>query len=274
MEGDDGNERVLHWLREIHLMLWQARNGLIVPQRAALDAAGGGVTTDPNFSSVVLLAGFDGTNGAHAFSDESSKAHGAATFGGSGSFQAQLSNTQVKFGTASLETFSSGTPGGLSWPDSADWAFANGLFTVECFIYPTGLSGIQQFVGQWGSTGSLGWIFYVNSTTLKFNCSTTGSDNNADLSGGTLTNNVWHHIVVGFDGTTYRLGLNGTFTATSTTARNFHDSPYTLSVGSTDASAANFFFPGFVDELRITKGIWRYGSGSTYTVPTAAFPRS
>ena len=31
---------------------------------------------------------------------------------------------------------------------------------------------------------------------------------------------------------------------------------------------------GWIDELRITKGVARYDSDSGFTVPTAAFPRS
>jgi hypothetical protein len=35
-----------------------------------------------------------------------------------------------------------------------------------------------------------------------------------------------------------------------------------------------FDLNGWLDEIRITKGVARYASDSGYTVPTAAFPRS
>ncbi len=34
------------------------------------------------------------------------------------------------------------------------------------------------------------------------------------------------------------------------------------------------FLIGWLDELRITKGVARYASDGGFTVPTAAFPRS
>jgi hypothetical protein len=48
---------------------------------------------------------------------------------------------------------------------------------------------------------------------------------------------------------------------------NFNDVTATLDIGSAT-------FGGWIDELRITKGVARYASDGGFTVPTAAFPRS
>ncbi|TIL80512.1 MAG: LamG domain-containing protein, partial [Mesorhizobium sp.] len=45
-----------------------------------------------------------------------------------------------------------------------------------------------------------------------------------------------------------------------------------LAIGSTSAGARSF--NGWIDELRITKGVARYASDGGFTPPTAAFPRS
>jgi hypothetical protein len=61
-------------------MLWQARPGLIL-SRGALDGPAG----DPSFSSVKLLLGFEGADGATGspgMDDESGSARGTATVSG------------------------------------------------------------------------------------------------------------------------------------------------------------------------------------------------
>jgi hypothetical protein len=40
------------------------------------------------------------------------------------------------------------------------------------------------------------------------------------------------------------------------------------------ATGVGYYLDGWIDEVRITKGVARYASNSGFTVPTAAFPRS
>ena len=47
-----------------------------------------------------------------------------------------------------------------------------------------------------------------------------------------------------------------------------------LSIGVDGTGGSTYAFDGYIDEARVTKGIARYASDTTYTVPTAAFPRS
>jgi hypothetical protein len=65
--------------------------------------------------------------------------------------------------------------------------------------------------------------------------------------------------------------VNGTQVgATYSDSTNYASSATTL-IGN---GAGNFFMNGFIDELRITVGNSRGYTGSTITVPTAAFPDS
>ena len=98
-----------------------------------------------------------------------------------------------------------------SVPDSADFNLADEDFTVECWIRPTTVTGIHDIIGQWEDlTADLGWILSQNGAGLQLNVSTTGLDDIVVLSASSvLTANAWHAIAVDFDGTKYRLYVNG-----------------------------------------------------------------
>lgn len=230
-------------------------------------AGGGGGSADPFFGNVVLLA-----QGSNSLVDASNSLHGSPVFNGTGGFKAALSTVQEKFATPTLRTFASGTPGGITWSSSTDWALGTGAFTIEAWIYPNNLTGTQQIIGVWNTSVPFSWILFVNISTLSFNVSTTGSNNIVVVSGGSLTINTWHHVVVGYDGTTYRLGLDGTFVGTSTTAESIFNASTTLLSIDQEAGNSQFWFDNYSDQYRITKGVWRYGTGAGYTVPTQPFP--
>jgi hypothetical protein len=106
---------------------------------------------------------------------------------------------------------------------------------------------------------------------LQWDTSTNGSTVNTDITGATtVTLNTWIAWAVDFDGAKYRLYLNGVMDGSFTTVRSLFAATATLSLGT--SFGANRL-GGFLDEVRITKGVARYASDSGYTVPTAAFPR-
>jgi len=221
-------------------------------------------------SNVVLLDGFNGANGSTSSIDESPAAHGAATFAGT----TTLSTTQAKFGTASLNNTSNIT-GGVTWPYSTDWALGSGKFTVECWYYANALGSKQALVAQFAGLAVFGWIFMLDNTNkLTWYVSTTGADLFTDLvQSSTFTSGTWHHCAVDFDGTKYRLYYDGVMVASSTTLRNIYNPGYAVSVGNDVALGNNYPMNGYLDEVRITKGVAQYASDAGFAVPTAAFPR-
>ncbi len=248
-------------------MPWHLRPGVIGGNRGA---AGSGPASDPNFSSVKLLLGFNGADGANSgavITDESGSAHGAATIHG----DIQADTAQSVFGGSSL--LMDGTADWMTWPDSADFNLSNSSFTLECRIRTTTVAtGPFFIISQWQATPNLGWAFNLSGSTLRLSISTTGTDNLVDLSGGTLSTNTWYAVCIDFDGTKYRLYVDGTMVGSSTTLRTIHDSSLVLSIGAN--SLGSFAWNGWIDELRLTLGVARYASDSGYTVATAAFPRS
>jgi hypothetical protein len=229
---------------------------------------------DPHWSNVVLLMGFEGANGSTGtpgMDDESPAAHGTASILlGSGP---TISNTYAKFGSTSLSLVNQRV---VTFADSADWAFGSGNYTVECFIKPTAIAGANMFLCcQWINVPNQSWAMYLLATTGKLSMITSadGSATAYNISGTTnIVANSTHHCAVDFDGTKTRVYLDGVMEASTSTLVTIHDSNQILAIG--NASGSNIgAYTGFIDELRITKGVARYASDSGYTVPTAAFPR-
>ncbi|ESY70009.1 hypothetical protein X742_05715 [Mesorhizobium sp. LNHC232B00] len=232
-------------------------------------AVGGGGGSDPNFANVVLLCGFNGVDAATSSTDESSSAK-TLTFTGN----AQLDTAQQKFGTASLLLDGSGDT--VSVPDSADWVFP-GEFTIEFFARSAWPAGIDYFLIQDSGAGNTSFRFSHNSNSaVDFLFSTDGSNiaHQVNTTSAGLTSGVWSHFAIDRDSSgKMRLYIDGVMKGSKTgaTGTNFNSS----SVLSLGGHVVGFgYFNGWLDELRITKGVARYGSDGGFTVPAAAYPRS
>ncbi|WP_439399094.1 LamG domain-containing protein [Bradyrhizobium sp. PMVTL-01] len=225
---------------------------------------------DPYLSYVVLLMGYT------SYNDESPHHWGAADQLGSG---ALLSSSQAKFGSKSLSLdgasgirFTSATAT-LSW-----LTFGAFPFTVEAFIYPNSVSGVEFIAGRWdGSFGlpTLSWVLYLSSGAVSLNISTAGTDNIAIVAGGVASLHSWQHIAADYDGTKYRVYLDGVCVGSTTATHTIYNpglSTPTLSIGANN-DGSGFRFSGFIDELRITNGVARYATDSSFVVPNARFPR-
>jgi hypothetical protein len=232
------------------------------------------VAGDPHFFNVVLLMGFEGVNGstgAPGLTDESSAAHGTGTL--INPSLGNISTGQFKFGTSSLFINGTSTPTGLTFPDSNDWNFGAGLFTIEMWVRLSTVGGSEVFASQWGTSGQFGWQFgLTGGTNLSWYVSTDGTSILTDINGTWApVANTWYHVAVDYDGTKYRVYVNGVMVGSSVTPRTIFNSNLVLGIGaySTGFNLMN----GFMDELRITKGVARYATDTSFAVPTSAFPR-
>lgn len=220
--------------------------------------------TDPNFSSVSLLLHIDGSNGSTTFTDSSSN---SLTITANG--DAQVSTAQGKFNQSLIVD---GTGDSLSITDSNSvMILGTGDLTVEFWFYTssnsTNLSNFATFFS--GGTNAL-MLRYHNS----FNSILVGYENVAydiDPSPDVLpTENAWNHIAVVRDSTSLRLYMNGSLGGEATGTGGSRNYSAINRIGS-DSVGASYDLSGYIDDFRVTKGIARY-TGSSYTVPTAAFP--
>lgn len=230
-------------------------------------AAGGGAG-DPSFSNVKLLIGANGTNGSTTIPDESSAARGNATVTGN----AQIDTAQFKFGVSSAKFDGSGD--GLSWAAHADWNLGT-VWTVECFARLNAFPGDQHLMGQWVGIGTAGFMLRPTSSAGISFFAYDGGAFVTDFGSASsiLSTGTWYHFAVDSNGTKVRLYKDGVMIGSQTPSNtNCGNASAALTVGLDGLGGRPV--NGWLDEVRITKGVARYNSDAGYTVPAAAFPRS
>jgi hypothetical protein len=221
---------------------------------------------DPNYSSVSLLLHMDGANGSTTFTDNSPSPKTVTANG-----NAQVSTTQSKFGGAS--GYFDGAGDYLSIPDSADFDFGSGNFTIEFWIYFSTTGQTHLICGQADS--------FLSNGTIPFACSRTatnyiifeaysGSTNIITLqTTSTVTSSVWYHVAIVRNSNIFKLYLNGIEQQSATSSSALSNSTNPFSIGRLGLYNG-FFFSGYIDDFRLTKGIARYTSN--FTPPSQAFP--
>lgn len=176
---------------------------------------------------------------------------------------AQIDTGTKKFGTGALEF--DGTGDWLLAPNTPDNQLGTGNFTIELWVYlATGDIGSNRGLISKG-TASTGWSVSLN-TTEKVVFSYTSS---TITSSGAITSNAWNHIAVVREGTgsnQTKIYINGTNDGTGTVSTDFNQTD-SLYVGANRTGGDPM--KGFIDDVRITKGIARYTAN--FTAPTAAF---
>ena len=223
----------------------------------------GTVSDDPSYSSVSLLLNGNGTNGSTTFTDSSSYGHTVTPVG-----NAQISTTQSKFGGASIYLDGSGDY--LQSPTSTDFILGTNDFTLEAWIYPLGFAGAPNY-NNYGPifeyrTANVSQVnvllSFIGSSTLVFYVS--GS---ARITGSAISTNQWTHVALTRSSGITRMFINGIQSGSSYSDTNSYVSSV-FRIGGNIAGDA--FFNGYIDDLRITKGVARYTSN--FTPPKAELP--
>jgi hypothetical protein len=217
------------------------------------------ITGDPLFGNVSLLLHMNGSGST--FTDSSVSPKTITANGG-----IAQSATQSKFGGSSA--YFDGSNDFLSVPYSSAFALGSGDWTAECWIYANSLSGDRGVFGIGDPNGSDGLTLRTSGSTLQF---WTNGYNNITTQSGSISTAQWYHVALVRSGSTTTLYVNGASVATSSNAVTIGN-PSNVTIGRNYSNASEAYWNGYIDELRITKGSDRGYTGSTITVPTAAFP--
>jgi hypothetical protein len=181
---------------------------------------------------------------------------------------AQVSTVTSRFGTGSI--LFSGTAGNyLTAPSSPVYDFGTGNFTIEMWANFSNASGTWQTLLSRAYAITGGWRLYKseNATELRWY---RGSTDTVLTSGANLTNGVWTHIAVVKNGTTITIYVNGTARGSASDGGyNYSPGVYALEIGQ-GVVTSTFPFNGYLDEVRITRGIARYVAN--FTPPALPFP--
>ena len=237
----------------------------------AAKPTGGSVGTDPasigdaNFADVTLLLHMDGSSGGTTFADSSGNCTIAAND--------TATNTSVKkFGTASAYFSANSSYLYVSSATTGVADFGSDDFTVEMFVYRT-TTGRDIFFDTRQNTQSTGYFLVAtpsSGNTLQIDINGTTYNSTA-----TIATNQWVHIAASRESGTVRGFIDGTLVSTNTDNTSITDGtngtypPLIGATGNTWAATTTANMDGYIDELRITKGVARYTSN--FTAPTAAF---
>ena len=180
---------------------------------------------------------------------------------------AQVSTSVKKYGTGSLAF--DGTGDSLLLPSSPLVSNWTGNFTIEGWVYAN-ISSTMFYIWT-NSTGNNdgftgGYIYTDGSVGLgKFGV------NQIVTSTGLVTSNTWVHIAFVGDGGTVYLYVNGVSSASGSQATYMSTDVKPLTFGR-NYNNTPAFSTGNIDDFRITKGVARYPSGTTFTPPASALP--
>ena len=233
---------------------WVAANALF---EVAESASG-----DLSYANVLALLNFNGVNGSTAITDISPSPKTYTANNG-----AAISTAQSKFGGASAAF--DGVNDSISCPGSADFNFDSGDFTIEAWVYATTTSGLGAIVAYAnGSAQNSNYQFQLlrNGSVWQFDVFSGNTAYGGQI--GSVDTNTWVHVAfVRASGNLFSF-VNGALlktTTVSTVSLNSLSSA-TLGIG---RSLGFYPWSGYIDDLRITKGVARYTAN--FTPPTAEF---
>lgn len=209
-----------------------------------------------------LLLHMNGADGSTSFIDATGKT--ITKYG-----NAQIDTAQYKFGGAS--GLFDGVNSYLGAPDSADWRLDGGSnsnqWTIDFWARFNGAPGSTRmgFIQQYVDADNRWNLYFTASGNLGF-AQRLGGVTNIDIENAWVpSGSVWYHVACVKQGTTgYKMFINGTqigSTQTNTTA--LADLAGSLRVGMAFSNSLDNYFKGWLDEVRISKGIARWTSNFT-----------
>ena len=221
------------------------------------------VPLDADYPNVSLLLHGDGPNGSTIITDNSPSPKTVTAVG-----NAQISTAQSKFGGSSIAFDGSGDV--LNTPNHPDFDLGASNFTVEAWVYPTSSTGLRLLYAKRTTPGTAqtSIAIGINAGTASFWASSDNSSWNI-VSGatfGSVSNNAWSHIAVVRNGTSFTGYLNGIGTLLVASSSSIGNTTSVPSIGGDSDGTSSF--AGYIDELRITKGVARYTSN--FTPPKAS----
>jgi hypothetical protein len=212
-----------------------------------------------NGNNVKFLA----TSGSPDYIEDDNASTNSHTFTAFGN--AQLSTAQKKYGSASLAL--DGTGDYISTGSSTDFKFDAAAWTIETWIYNTSNPGTNQILFDF-RTASPQTVLTVYLTATTNTPVVVYNGGNILTTGDAIPLNTWTHFAIAKTGTSTKMFINGAQTGGTYTDNNSY-SQGPLTIGARFDGTLGF--NGYLDDVRISKGIARYTT--TFTAPTAQLTR-
>jgi hypothetical protein len=202
----------------------------------------------------------DGADTSTTFIDENGRLW---TAGGN----AQLKTDAFKFGNASC--YFDGTNSYATTPTTTDFDFGSGAFTVDFWSKYNGkAAGTLWSLGGVSGSKFPNILISHSSTTNVTLLIYTSSALQVNITKTDITLNAWNHIAAIRSGNNFYLAVNGVLSsATSWSGTVDYDNTVPLRLGHQQADTV--WYKGWLDEIRVSKGIARWTSN--FTPPIAPY---
>jgi hypothetical protein len=175
---------------------------------------------------------------------------------------AQISTSVVKYGTGSM--YFDGNGDALLPVASPNLALGTGNFTVELWVNIVSSTSTYNELLDWRKSGNSNGIalIYTSSALQVFNAIT----GTYIITAPTASLNTWYHVAIVRSGSTITFYINGTSVGTATLSSDLTSDQVNIGryFGGSD------YYNGYIDDLRITKGVARYVGN--FTPPVARMP--
>jgi len=185
---------------------------------------------------------------------------------------AKITNAQNKFGAVSA--YFPGTASYLSVADSDDWNFGTGDFTIDFWINLANwdADAYQPIFANY-ENGNNYWSLhtYYAQNRFRFVSTVGGTPKALTTDVHSLTDNTWHHIALVRSSGNFTWFIDGNIivTVTDDIGTNSIANPSApLTIGYSLENVEHYL-NGYIDELRISKGIARWTEN--FTPPTAPY---
>lgn len=204
---------------------------------------------DTNWSNVVLLANFNGSNNSLVIENSAEVVNTATAFG-----NAQISTAQSKFGGSAGDFDGAGDY--ISFPNNDKFNFGLGDYTIELWINPAAIGSIMTLFSRY-QTWSAAVEFYCHITAAgKIQYRAGNGVPISVTSVNSVVANTWTHVAITCNSGVTRLFLDGVLEAsTSVTASLSSNQPLGIAY---ELTGGVYYYSGFIDDMRITKGAARY----------------
>ncbi|MGE4400098.1 MAG: LamG domain-containing protein [Desulfobulbus sp.] len=209
----------------------------------------------------------DGDNGSTTFTDLKGKT--VTRYGNT-----VISEAQSKFGGTAA--YFDGTGDYLTSPAHSDFAFGTADLTLECWLYLNAVGGTNRW---WGICTQRYSITSNHSFSLSTNAANNGlyfalSANGTSASGYQalypFAAATWYHVAICKSGTTLFIFVGGVLVGTYTAVpSSLYTSSTEIKIGKLESTWDGGYFAGYIDDLRITKGIARYTED--FSLPSTSY---
>jgi hypothetical protein len=209
--------------------------------------------TDIYSASVSLLLKGDGINNSRSIIDSSVNNYAITAVG-----DTKISTSSSRNGGSSI--YFDGASDICTTPDNNAFTFT-GDFTIESWIRPV-VNKAQTVVSHWynGVSTLCSFGLQLNSVGAVNFSYGIGTSNVAIAStAGAVVPNQWTHVAVARAGTSLKLFINGQVVATKVASGAFNNCPNVLTVGAYNGD----WYNGYIEDLRLTKGVARYTTNFT-----------